>query len=376
MRSLADFVSDRARAVDASGIRKVFDLAARMTDPINFSIGLPDFDVPDPAKQAACDAIWAGHNRYTPTQGIEPLRRKLREKLEPEIGSFDARGWDVIVTGGVSGGLVLSLLALVNPGDEVVFLDPYFVMYQQVTKLAGGVPVAVDSYPDFRFDAAKVEAGLTPRTKVLMLNSPGNPTGTVLSDEEIASAVALAKKHDLILITDEIYDPFLYDARPTSPATLYDKAILLRGFSKTYGMTGWRLGYAAGPAEIMNQLAKLQQYTFTCAPAPFQHAAITALDLSVADHVAAYRRKRDIVVEILGKPFNLTRPTGAFYAFCEVPPRLGLTATQFVEKAIENNILIIPGNVFSNRDTHFRLSYAVEDETLRRGCEILARLAS
>ncbi len=375
MRKPADYVSDRARAVDASGIRRVFDLAAKMKDPINFSIGLPDFDVPDPAKQAACDAIWAGHNRYTPTQGIEPLRRKLREKLEPEIGSFADRDWDVVVTGGVSGGLVLALLALVNPGDEVVFLDPYFVMYQQVTKLAGGTPIAVDSYPDFRFDAAKVESRITPWTKVLMLNSPGNPTGAVLSDAEIRSAVALAQKHDLLLITDEIYDPFLYDSRPTSPARLYEKSILLRGFSKTYGMTGWRLGYAAGPAELMNQLAKLQQYTFTCAPAPFQHAAITALDLSVADHVAAYRRKRDIVMQTLGEAFNFEKPGGAFYAFCEVPPRLGLTATQFVEKAIENNVLIIPGCVFSGRDTHFRLSYAVEDQKLRRGCEILAGLA-
>ena len=375
MRQLADFVSDRANAVDASGIRRVFDLAAKMKDPINFSIGLPDFDVPDPAKQAACDAIRAGHNRYTPTQGIEPLRRKLREKLEPEIGSFSERGWDVLVTGGVAGGLVLSILALVNPGDEVIFLDPYFVMYQQVTRLAGGTPVAVDSYPDFRFDAAKVEARITPRTKLLMLNSPGNPTGAVLSDAEISSAVALAKKHDLILITDEIYDPFLYDARPASPAKSYERSILLRGFSKTYGMTGWRLGYAAGPAEVINQLAKLQQYTFTCAPAPFQHAAVTALDISVADHVAAYRRKRDIVMQTLGQAFNLVKPGGAFYAFCEVPPRLGLTATQFVEKAIEKNVLIIPGNVFSGRDTHFRLSYAVEDQKLRRGCEILAALA-
>ena len=376
MRSLADFISDRARAVDASGIRKVFDLAAKMTDPINLSIGLPDFDVPDPVKQAACDAIWKGHNAYTPTQGIEPLRRRIRQKLEEEIASLEERKWDVIITGGVSGGLSLAILALVNPGDEVAFLDPYFVIYRHVTRLAGGVPVMVDSYPDFKFEAAAVEKRITPRTKILMLNSPGNPTGAVMSDEEVHAAVELARRHDLILISDEIYDEFVYDRRPLSPAKLYDRTILVRGFSKTYAMTGWRLGWAAGPAELMSQMAKLQQYTFTCAPAPFQHAALVALDTSVAGYIDAYRRKRQIVMETMSEAFGIVRPGGAFYAFCQVPPRLGMTASQFVEKAIEKNVLVIPGGVFSNRDTHFRLSYACEDEKLKRGCETLALLAS
>ena len=375
MRNLADFVAERARAIDASGIRKVFDLAARMKDPINLSIGLPDFDVPDPIKQAACDAIWKGHNAYTPTQGIEPLRRKIRQKLDTEIENLEERKWDVIITGGVAGGLVLSILALVNPGDEVVFLDPYFVMYRQVTRLAGGTPVMVDSYPSFRFDASEVERRVTPGAKLLVLGSPANPTGAVMSEEEVRAAVELARRHDLIIISDEIYDQFVYDDRPLSPARLYERTILLRGFSKTYAMTGWRLGWAAGPAELMNQLAKLQQYTFTCAPAPFQHAAVTALDTSVASYVEAYRRKRQIVMETMGEVFGIVQPGGAFYAFCQVPPRLGITASQFVERAIENNVLVIPGGVFSNRDTHFRLSYACGDEKLRRGCEILARLA-
>src|SRR5205085_6219180 len=186
MRSITDFVSDRALAVDASGIRKVFDLVAKMKDPINLSIGLPDFDVPEIAKNAAIDAIRAGHNRYTPTQGIEPLRTRLRADLSREIGRDVG---EVLITSGVSGGLFLAILATIDPGDEALFLDPYFVMYKHLLTVAGGKPVIVDSYPDFRFHADRVEWAITPKTKLLILNSPSNPTGIVMTPEEVAAAV-------------------------------------------------------------------------------------------------------------------------------------------------------------------------------------------
>src|SRR6187402_3928719 len=203
-----DFISTRASGVDASGIRKVFDLAAKMKDPINLSIGLPDFDVPDLAKQAAIDAIRAGHNRYTQTQGIEPLRTRLRADLSKEMGRDVG---DVLITSGVSGGLFLSILATINPGDEAIFLDPYFVMYKHLLTLAGGRAVMVDSYPDFRFHADRVERAITPRTKLLILNSPSNPTGVVMSADEVRAAVEVARKHDLLILSDEIYEPFLYE---------------------------------------------------------------------------------------------------------------------------------------------------------------------
>src|SRR5258706_4027977 len=171
MRSPADFVSRRAHAVDASGIRKVFDLAAKMKDPINLSIGLPDFDVPDLAKQAAIDAIKSGHNRYTQTQSIAPLRERLRKDLSTEIGRDVG---EILITSGVSGGLFLAILATINPGDEAIFLDPYFVMYKHLLTLAGGKAVSIDSYPDFRFHPDRVAAAITPRTKLLILNSPSN----------------------------------------------------------------------------------------------------------------------------------------------------------------------------------------------------------
>ena len=363
-------VSQRARAVDASGIRRVFDLAAKLPDPVNLSIGLPDFDVPDPIKQAAKDAIDAGMNRYTPTQGIAPLRERLKRDLDAELGRDPG---EVLVASGVSGGLYLSILALIDPGDEVVFLDPYFVMYKHLVTMAGGVSVAVDSYPDFRFDAAKVEAAVTPRTKLLIVNSPSNPTGVAMTAAEVTAAVDIARRHDLILLSDEIYVDFLHGEKPASPAADYENTLLLRGFSKSHAMTGWRVSHVSGPAAIVAQMAKLQQYTYVCAPAPFQHAALAALDVDMAGHVADYRRKRDLVVELLGDCFDLATPDGAFYAFPAAPG--GVSGTDFCLRAVERNVLVIPGNVFSGRDTHFRVSYAAPDEKLREGCAILCDLA-
>jgi aspartate/methionine/tyrosine aminotransferase len=371
MRRPDDYISDRAHAVDASGIRKVFDLAAKMKDPINLSIGLPDFDVPPAAKQAAIEAINAGHNRYTQTQGIAPLRERLRHDLSGEIGRDVG---EVLITSGVSGGLFLTILATINPGDEAIFLDPYFVMYKHLLTVAGGRAVAVDSYPDFRFHPDRVRKAITPRTKLLILNSPSNPTGIVTTDEEVRAAVEVARQHDLLIVSDEIYEPFLYAGNSSlfSPAKIYEKTIILRGFSKSHAMTGWRLGYAAGPEAIIAQMTKLQQYTFVCAPSALQYAALKALDVPMQDHAADYRKKRDIAFEMLSRKFDVAKPEGAFYIFPRAPG--GANASAFVTKAIENNVLIIPGNVFSERDTHFRISYATTDERLAKGCQILSDL--
>ncbi|HEX2972902.1 MAG TPA: aminotransferase class I/II-fold pyridoxal phosphate-dependent enzyme [Tepidisphaeraceae bacterium] len=372
MRSANDFVSQRAQKVDASGIRKVFDLAAKLKDPINFSIGQPDFDVPEVAKAAAIEAIRIGKSSYTQTQGIAPLRERLRSELSNEVGRDVG---DVLITSGVSGGLFLAILATINPGDEAVFLDPYFVMYKHLMTMAGGKCISVDTYPDFRFHADRVEKVLTPKTKLLVLNSPCNPSGVVMSESEVRAAVELAKKHSLLLISDEIYEPFLYDGGTLfSPAKLYENTLILRGFSKSHAMTGWRLGYAAGPEAIVSQMTKLQQYTFVCAPAPLQYAALKALDLSVTPVRDAYRRKRDLVFQGLSKKFEVNCPSGAFYIFPKVPN--GMTATEFCAKAIENNVLVIPGNVFSERDTHFRISYATTDAKIVKGCEVLCSLVS
>jgi len=371
MRSAADYVSRRALGVDASGIRKVFDLAAKMKDPINFSIGLPDFDVPDAVKNVAIESIRRGDNRYTQTQGIAPLRERLRKDLSAEMGRDVG---DVLITSGVSGGLFLAILATIDPGDEAIFLDPYFVMYKHLLTMAGGKSVIINSYPDFRFHAERVEKSITPRTKLLILNSPSNPTGVVMSEAEVRSAVDVARKHGLLIVSDEIYEPFLYDRGRGLPSAAkhYENTLILRGFSKSHAMTGWRLGYAAGPEPVISQMTKLQQYTYVCAPSPLQHAAVAALDVPMGDAVAAYRKKRDLVFDRLSRKFEVVRPEGAFYIFPKAPA--GVTAMEFVAKAIENNVLVIPGNVFSEQDTHFRISYATTDEKIARGCDVLCSL--
>ncbi|MFO8011790.1 MAG: aminotransferase class I/II-fold pyridoxal phosphate-dependent enzyme [Phycisphaerae bacterium] len=362
-------LADRMQKIDASGIRKVFDLAARLRDPVNLSIGQPDFDVPPACKERAVRAIRDGTNRYTVTQGEAALRAALAERLRREFGTFDG---PVLVTSGVSGGLLLAFLATINPGDEVLVPDPYFVMYKHLVGLLGGVPVFVDTYPDFRLRPEALEAAVTDRTRLLVLNSPANPTGVVTSQAELEAAVDLARRHDLLVVSDEIYNAYTYDGPAPSPWPMYDRVLLLRGFSKTFAMTGWRLGYAVGPEPIISAMTTLQQYTFVCAPAPFQQAAVAALETDPSPQIETFRRRRDLIYEGLKDRFTVERPGGAFYIFPAAP---GGSGTAFVERAIEAGLLVIPGGVFSERDTHFRIAYTAAADEIERGLEVLNRLA-
>lgn len=355
--------------IEISGIRRVFDLAQRLERPVNLSIGQPHFDVPEPVKEAAVTAIRAGHNRYTVTQGIPELREAVRREVTSRTG------WEpeaVMVTSGVSGGLLLALLVLVDPGDEVLIPDPYFVSYKQLVNLLGGVPRFVDTYPDFRLRREALEAALGPRSKLLFLNSPANPTGVVYSADELRLAAEFAREHGLFIISDEIYHDFVYDGPCHSPAEFTDRLLLLDGFSKSYAMTGWRVGYAAGPESVIREMIKLQQFSFVCAPAPMQEAALAALQTPLSEVQAQYRARRDLVYEGLADCYEVTRPEGAFYIFPRVPRG---TDEEFVTEAIRRNLLLIPGSVFSERNTHFRLSFAAEEETLREGVQMLRRWA-
>jgi aspartate/methionine/tyrosine aminotransferase len=363
------WIADRMKHIDASGIRKAFDMSKSMKDPINLSIGLPDFDVPGPVKAAAVHAIEAGHNAYTVTQGIPELRTKIQATVDAQLGHSDRQ---VLITSGTSGALLLALSCVVDPGDEVIVFDPYFVMYRHLATLAGGASVLVDTYPDFHINADRVEAAMTARTKCVVVNTPANPTGVVGTADEMRALAELCRRRDVLLISDEVYRAFCYDHPFVTPASWNDDVLVVDGFSKTYGMTGWRLGYAHGPTRLIQEMAKLQQFSYVCAPSMAQYGGVMALDQDLTAQTETYRRKRDMVVAALADDFELALPEGAFYAFPRAPWGMG---TEFVAEAIKNNLLIIPGNVFSQRDSHFRISYAVDDATLRKGLDLLRKLA-
>lgn len=365
-----NFVAERMSGIGASGIRRVFDLGATLKDPINLSIGQPDFEVPDNIKRAMIKAVDEGKNAYTQTQGIAPLRERISAELRRE---FD---WEpeVMVTSGVSGGLLLAMTTCLNPGEEVLYGDPFFVAYPTMVKLAGGVSVTVSLYDDFQLRPELLERAVTPKTKMILICTPGNPTGIVAGDEDLKAIAEIARKNDLLIVSDEIYCMLSYDGPvPSIVRHAPERTLLLRGYGKAYAMTGWRMGYAAGPAEVIAEMGKLQQYTFVCAPHPAQYAAIEAMDTDMSVQLRQYTAKRDLVCRELEDTLEFVRPSGGFYVFPKVPDGFE-SGTAFVEEAISRNVLLIPGGVFSGRDTHFRISYAAPDEKIRQGCEIIRSL--
>lgn len=413
-------LSARSSAVQESVIRRVFEEARDVKDPINLTLGQPDFPIPESAKRAAVAAILEDKNGYSSNRGIDPLLTKLAARLRSDVGwdvSATAKGSPgqsgLMVTGGTSGGLILAAMALLDAGDEIIIPDPYFVLYPRLGEMCGAKAVTCDTYPDFKMTAERVERLITPRTKAVLVNSPSNPCGVVLSEKECKELLDLCTRRGVLLISDEIYDEFTYsearvpratdlgsassvssdvpEHRPLKAAVggtmegrlcpspcrfagAAENCLLIRGFGKTYGFTGWRMGYAAGPAKLIDTMVKLQQHIYICAPTPLQAGAVAALDVDMTAQIAAYQKRRDMVVERLSQVTEVPLPGGAFYAFVKVPERMKMTASAFKDAAKARRVLVVPGCAFSGRDTHFRLSYAVEEKLLVKGVEELAGL--
>ncbi len=369
-------LSERMGRIEPSGIRRIFELMATMEDPINLSIGQAHYDAPEELVEAGGRAMRQGHNRYTVTQGLTELNDRLLTQVESRYGR---RPDSSLVTSGVSGGLMLSFLALLDPGDEILLPDPGFTMYRMLAVVLGAEPRFYSTYPKesgkrFGLDLEEIESRITDRTRILFLNSPSNPTGMVLSRQEVQQACELANRHNLVVVSDEIYDFFVYDQPFVSAVEHADRCVQLGGFSKTFGIPGWRMGYATGPADILDAMKTLQQFSFVCAPAPFQHALLdVAFDLDLSPHFEDYKKKRDAIAGRLSPAYGLSAPEGSFYAFPQLPH--GVAGDQFVEQAIEHRLLIVPGKAFSSRDTHFRLSFAADEPTLERGIAVLNELA-
>ncbi|MBP9838337.1 MAG: pyridoxal phosphate-dependent aminotransferase, partial [Proteobacteria bacterium] len=302
------------------------------------------------------------------TQGIPELRKKIQNLY----GYQDTEDYNCLITSGVSGGIMLAYLAMLDPGDEILIPDPYFVMYRDLATLINAKPVCYNTYPDFTIREEELEKSVSPKTKAIIISSPGNPTGCAMTASEIDVLVSFAKKHQIWIIFDEIYRSFCYDGEHLNCFKKYPNTLILNGFSKSHGVPGWRIGAAVGPNAIINEMIKLQQYTFVCTPSIVQWGLLEAFEIDFSKKLAEYKEKRDFIYNNLKDKYEIVKPSGAFYLFPAAP---GGDGNQFVEKCIENNLLLVPGSVFSTRNSHFRLSFSAPMAQLERGVEVLRKLA-
>ncbi|MGD9101118.1 MAG: aminotransferase class I/II-fold pyridoxal phosphate-dependent enzyme [Anaerolineae bacterium] len=380
---MRNFVSKRVNAVPPSGIRRFFDIAATMDDVISLGIGEPDFNAPPAAAQAGARALDTGDVHYTSNSGIIELRRAISAQVEQLYGMRYDPETEILVTVGVSEALYLALTAVLDPGDEVIVPEPCFVSYASGVSLVGGVPVPVSTYVHERFQvtAETLRAAITPRTKALLIGYPNNPTGAVLSPQRMAEIAALAEEHDLLVISDEIYDRLVYGVEHTCFSSLphmRQRTIVLQGFSKAYAMTGFRVGYALTTPPLLAAMRKVHQYLIMSAPTVGQQAALAAMTHSeddVKEMVARYDRRRKLIVGGLNEiGLACFEPQGAFYAFPSIKVT-GMDGETFAETLLqEERVAVVPGSAFGESGQGFvRCSYATAYEQIEEALERMAR---
>jgi aminotransferase len=386
--NMGDFVSKAVRDMKPSGIRKFFDLIDGRKDIISLGVGEPDFATPKLVRDACITALEKGRTSYTPNSGLPELREGIAEYQHAEFKVQYEPGNEVLVTVGSSEAIDLALRAIVTPGDEILIPTPCYISYSPITHLGGGVPVAVETLAadGFKLRAELLAKALTPRSKVLMLCYPNNPTGAVMSYEDWLPIAKLVQEHNLVVIADEIYADLTYDRKHVSFASLpgmKDRTILVGGFSKSFAMTGWRVGYACGHRELIGAMLKIHQYTVMCAPILGQIAAIESLRNGREEKdfmVESYSQRRKVIVKGLqeiGLPCH--EPLGAFYAFPSIA-HTGLTSEQFAQRLLSDaKVVAVPGDVFGQGGEGFlRCSYATSlskiNEALERMGQFLRAL--
>ena len=381
--SLRDRLNVTVRDIPRSGIRDFFDIVTTMKDVISLGIGEPDFDTPWHVRESTVFALERGATHYTSNLGYLELRRALARYVGKTFGADYNPESEILITVGVSEALDLALRALLNPGDEVLYHEPCYVSYRATILFAHGTPVAVETKPEngFRLTREMLEAKVTPRTKVLMLNFPNNPTGGVMLPADLAAIAAFARERDLIVITDEIYGELTYDAPHASIVSLpglRERTIFLHGFSKAWAMTGFRLGYACGPAELIEAMMKIHQYTMLCASSLSQKAALEALarpESDISEMVDEYRRRRNYIASAFADlGLECHRPLGAFYAFPSIA-KFGLSSRDFALKLLhEERVAVVPGTAFGGCGEGFvRCAYATSLENIKEATTRLKR---
>lgn len=365
--------SSLVEKIDISGIRKMFEASSE--NAINLGLGEPDFDTPENVKRAAIEAIERGFTKYTHNAGIRELREAISEKFRKE-NKLDYSPDEILVTSGASEALYIALRAILDEGDEVLVPDPGFVSYSNLTILCGGVPVGVPLEEDFTLSPDRVMEFLSERTRAIILNSPSNPTGAVQSRESIRGIAEIAEDHELVIISDEVYEYFVYEGEHHSPGCFTDNCITVNATSKSYAMTGWRLGYLGAPKEFVEQMIKVHQYVQACAPSISQYAALAALRGSrdfVEMMVGEFRKRRDFVYEALRElDFEVQKPKGAFYIFPKVE-----NSFEFTMELLKRGVITVPGRAFGrNGEGYVRISYATKMENLKKAMEIMRDVVS
>ncbi len=385
-KSLHSRIAKTVREIPRSGIRDFFEIVSSREDVISLGIGEPDFVTPWHIREAAMRALERGVTSYTSNMGLLSLRRGISKYVENKTGIDYRPENEVLITVGVSEGLDLAIRALIEPGDEVLYHEPSYVSYNPLIQFAYGVPVAIQTKKEngFRLTRAELEAHVTPRTKVLLLNYPNNPTGAALSRKDVEEIAAFAIEHDLIVLTDEIYDELTYDREHFSILSvpgMRERTIYLHGFSKAWAMTGFRMGFTCAPPELTEAMMKIHQFTMLCAPILSQEAAIEALkhaDKDIAYMKAEYKKRRNYIhasFEEMGVP--CIRPDGAFYAFADIS-RFGMTSKEFALKLLdEQNVACVPGTAFGKCGEGFiRCSYATSFDQIKEAMVRIARFIS
>ena len=368
MMNLENLLSQRTVSLKPSGIRKFFDIANEMEGVIALGVGEPDFKTPYSVRQAGIENLQQGKTRYSANAGLMELRRAICDYLKRKFNLEYDKKSEVVVTVGGSEAIDLAIRAFINPGDEVLVPEPCFVCYAPIVTLTSGVPVSIQTREEdeFRLTPEQLEAAITPKTKMLILPYPNNPTGAVMRREHLEAIAEVLKKHDIIVLSDEIYAELTYNGRHTSIAELpgmKERTIVVNGFSKTFAMTGWRLGYAVGPAPAIKQMTKIHQYAIMCAPTTSQYAAIEALDHceeNICQMREEYDRRRRFVVDAFNKMgLHTFEPEGAFYVFPCIKST-GMGSEEFCEKLLYGKkVAVVPGNAFGDSGEGFiRVSYS------------------
>lgn len=381
--SSKSYLSKKAKELKPSGIRRFFDLAAGREGVISLGVGEPDFVTAWNVREAAIDSLEQGFTSYTANAGLLELREEIAHYMSTRFHVDYSPQNEIIVTVGASEAIDIAMRSILDPGDEVIVIEPCFVSYVPIVELAGGVAVRIQAQKenDFKVTPNQIQEAITKRTKAILICSPNNPTGSMLNKQELEALAKVAIQHDLLVVADEIYAELVYDEEYTSLPSLVgmkERTILVSGFSKGFAMTGWRLGFVCSPSEISGAMLKIHQYTLMCASTMAQYAALEALKNGrneVNEMVKSYRRRRNYIVQTfneMGLPCHL--PGGAFYAFPSIQST-GLSSQEFAEQLLEHeNVAVVPGDVFGESgEGHIRCSYATSIEQIQEAMKRINR---